>query len=82
MELVETSFIQIESGFEHTIKFIFETRTFIAYVTETQDETYIRDCFEVNENRLFPIDIPRYFGEFRSDVFSFIYNNIQEGFPS
>jgi hypothetical protein len=80
MKIHETSFVQIETGFEHTIRFEFENRLFLAMVTETKDETFIRDCFEVKEN-LFPIDIPKYFGAFSSDVFSFIYDNIQRGFP-
>lgn len=79
MIVIETSFEQIPEGFEHNIRFEFEGRTFLAIVTETIDETYIRDCYHVQEN-LFPIDIPKYFGEFKSDVFAFIYNNIQEGF--
>jgi hypothetical protein len=81
MELLERSFAQTEIGFEHTITFEFEGRTFVAYVTETENETFIRDCYQVLDN-LFPIDIPKYFGEYRSDVFSFIYDNIQRGFPS
>jgi hypothetical protein len=80
MELIERSFVQTESGFEHTVRFEFEKRTFTAYVIETVDETYIRDCYLVQDN-LFPIDIPKYFGEYKSDVFSFIYSNIQNGFP-
>lgn len=79
MELIETTFIQIEGGFEHTVRFSFEGKTFMAYVVETMNETFIRDCFEVQEN-LFPIDIPKYFGEFKSDVYTFIYASIQKGF--
>jgi hypothetical protein len=79
MILVESSFVQIPSGFEHIIRFEFEGRSFLARVIETQDETYVSDCYQELEN-LFPINIPKYFGEFSGDVFSFIYNNIQEGF--
>ena len=79
MELIESGFTQIEEGFEHTVRFIFEGRTFLAYVIENINETFIRDCYQVQEN-LFPIDIPKYFGEFSSDVFTFIYDNIQKGF--
>lgn len=79
MELIETGFVQIPEGFEHTIQFTFEGRPFIAIVTETVNETFIRDVFEVKEN-LFPIDVPKYFGEFASYVYTFIYNNIQQGF--
>ena len=80
MELIETTYTQIETGFEHTVKFDFEGRTFFAVVEETQDETYIRDCYEVKENN-FPIEIPKYFGQYSDEVFAFIYNNIQRGFP-
>jgi hypothetical protein len=81
MELIETTYTQTEAGFEHTVKFDFEGRIFFALVSETQDETYVRDCFLVLDNN-FPIDIPKYFGEYSGDVFTFIYNNIQRGFPS
>jgi hypothetical protein len=81
MEMLETNFIQIPEGFEHTIRFDFEGRIFLAIVTETKDETYIRETYQVLEN-LFPIDIPKYFGEFKSDVYTFIYDNIQRGFPT
>jgi hypothetical protein len=81
MNVIETSFKQVENGFEHTVKFDFENRVFFAIVEETIDETYIRDCYHVQDN-LFPIDIPKYFGEYSSDVFTFIYNNIQRGFPN
>jgi hypothetical protein len=79
MILIETSFEQIPQGFQHTIRFEFEGRPFLAIVIETVDEVYIRDCYQVQEN-LFPIDIPKYFGEFKSDVYTFIYDNIQRGF--
>jgi hypothetical protein len=81
MNLVETTYKQIETGFEHTVKFEFEDRTFFAVVIETVDETYIRDVYQVLDN-LFPIDIPKYFGEFKSEVYTFIYDNIQRGFAS
>jgi hypothetical protein len=81
MILLEKNFTQIETGFEHTVNFEFEGRTFSALVIETVDETFVQDCFEVKENN-FPIDIPRYFGEFSGDVFAFIYDNIQRGLPS
>lgn len=81
MELVETGFKQIESGFEHFVTFEFEGRQFTAYVEETQNETFVKDVFYLVPlgNRL-AVDIPKYFGSFSSDVFSFIYNNIQQGF--
>ena len=81
MELVETGFKQIESGFEHYVTFEFENRQFTAYIVETVDETFIQDCFYLVPlgNRL-AVDIPKYFGSFSSDVFSFIYDNIQKGF--
>jgi hypothetical protein len=80
MNLIETTYQNIEVGFEHTVKFDFEGRTFFAVVIESEEETFIRDCYQLKEN-LFPIDIPKYFGEFSGDVFTFIYNNIQRGFP-
>ena len=79
MILLASSFEQIAEGFEHNIRFEFEGRSFLAIVKETKDETFIKDCFEEKEN-LFPIDIPKYFGEFKSEVYSFIYDNIQKGF--
>jgi len=81
MILLEKGFTQIEAGFEHTVKFEFEGRTFSALVIETVNETYVQDCFEVQENN-FPIDIPKYFGEYSGDVFAFIYDNISRGFPA
>jgi hypothetical protein len=81
MELLETSFTQIEGGFQHTVKFTFENRTFFAVINETEEETFVQDCYVVLDHH-FPIDIPKYFGEFKSDVFTFIYNNIQRGFPA
>lgn len=80
MNLIETTFNTIEGGFEHTVKFEFEGRTFIAFITESPDELFIRDCFQVLDN-LFPIDIPKYFGEFKSEVYTFIYDNVSKGFP-
>ena len=80
MNLVETSFELAPEGFHHRVTFEFEERSFLALVIETVNETFIRDCFEIREN-LFPIDIPKYFGEFRNDVFKFIYDNIQRGLP-
>jgi hypothetical protein len=81
MELIETSFEQNAGGFLHTVRFIFENRTFFAVVNETPEETFVESCFLVLDNH-FPINIPKYFGEFSGDVFSFIYNNIQRGFPA
>jgi hypothetical protein len=80
MKVIETSFEQVPEGFIHNMIFEFEGRSFSAVVVETENETYIRDCYQVLEN-LFPIDIPKYFGEFKSDVYSFIYENIQQGYP-
>lgn len=83
MELIETSFVQVPTGFEHTIIFEFEQRQFRALVVETQDETFVQDCFHVIPmGNLVVIDIPKYFGSFKSDVFTFIYDNVQKGFPS
>lgn len=81
MELIETGFKQIDGGFEHYVTFEFEKRQFTAYVVETVDETFVQDCFYLVPlgNRL-AIDIPKYFGSFSSDVFTFIYDNIQRGF--
>jgi hypothetical protein len=81
MKLIETGFKQIEIGFEHYVTFEFEGRQFTAYVEETQNETFVKDVFYLVPlgNRL-AIDIPKYFGSFSSDVFTFIYDNIQEGF--
>ena len=81
MELIETTYTQTDAGFEHTVKFSFENRTFFALVDETPDETFIRDCFLVLDNNQ-TINIPQYFGAFSDDVFNFIYNNIQRGFPT
>ena len=80
MELVETSFVQVPEGFRHTINFKFEGKEFMALVVETQNETFIRECFVVLDN-LLRIDIPKYFGEFKSDVYKFIYDNIQNAMP-
>lgn len=81
MEVIETGFKQFEGGFEHIVTFEFEGKQFTAYVYETVDETFVQDCFYLVPlgNRL-AIDIPKFFGSFSSDVFSFIYNNIQKGF--
>jgi hypothetical protein len=81
MELIETGFKQLEGAFEHYVTFEFEGRQFTAYVVETVDETFVQECFHIIPlgNRL-AIDIPKYFGEYSSDVFTFIYNNIQEGY--
>ena len=80
MELIETTFESVPEGFHHRVTFEFYERTFVALVVETTNETLIRDCFEVREN-LMPIDIQRYFGEFKNDVYTFIYDNIQRGLP-
>ena len=80
MILVESNFEMVPEGFHHSITFEFEGRTFFALVVETQNETFIRDCFVVLENHL-PIDIPKYFGEFKNDVFQFIYDSITYGLP-
>jgi len=81
MNLIETTYKQIDAGFEHTVQFEFEERTFLAVIEETENETFIRDCYQILEN-LFPIDIPKYFGEYKSDVYTFIYNSIQRGYPT
>jgi hypothetical protein len=78
MELIERTFEQVTGGFLHTVKFTFENRSFFAIVSETEEETFVQDCYVVLDHH-FPIDIPKYFGEFSGDVFTFIYNNIQSG---
>ena len=81
MNLIETTFKTTEGGFEHTVQFDFEGRKFIAYIEESPEELFIRDCFEIRDN-LFPIDIPKYFGEFKGEVYTFIYDNVQRGYPT
>jgi hypothetical protein len=79
MNLIETTYKTTEGGFEHTVQFEFEERQFIAFINETPDELFIRDCFLVLDN-FFPIDIPKYFGEFKGEVYTFIYDNVSRGF--
>lgn len=71
-----------DGSFFHTIIFNFEGRNFEAHVLETEEETYVEYCYQMNASGggVEPIDIPKYFGRFASEVFDFIYKNIQRGY--
>lgn len=79
---ITSSVFKNNDWFEHDLAFEFESRSFEAKVMETKDQTYVVECFEITKNEPIEIDIPTHFGAFKSDVYTFIYDNIQRGYET
>jgi hypothetical protein len=83
MEIIKlaSSVLKKHDGtFIHTIVFNCQGKNFESHVVETPHETYESYTYLMTRNGAKDIDIPKYFGEHSSEVYTFIYNNIQRGY--